>query len=304
MGLFNFGGSKQSSESFSEERSNASAFNLGLGYGYSGSLSDSQSRGASRSLSQGQSTSRQAIAFEDVFAQLYGGASNVAGRLASEAGGLTDQANLLFSGGLGFLDTLAGGADTEYLASRLTGDNAVLDEQIGALGEDIGRFFREEVNPAITSAGVATGTLGGGRQGVAQGRAAEAAAREFQRGATALRSADVAARDAAAAQLQQGRIAGAGAGLSAIPSLFGVAQGGFGAELAPYQALAGIVGGPTVLTQAQATDFAQSSAEEIAAAISRAFGENFSLDFGTSESSSYATSRTKSKGKSFDLGFG
>lgn len=276
---FSFGGGKSVQQSTDQS------------YGYNRSASDSFSRGTSRSLSGGQATSTQDIAFRDIFANLFGDASNVAGRLAGEAGGLTEQANMLFSGGLGFLDSLGGGADSEYLASRVSGGNPLLDEQIDALGEDIGRFFREDINPAITSAGVATGTLGGGRQGVAQGRAAEAAGREFQRGATALRGADIAARDAAAAQLQSGRIAGASAGLSAIPSLFDVAQGGFGAQLAPYQALAGIVGGPTTLTQGQSTDFSQASSDEIARAISEAFGEDFR----------YAQSTSKSK--EFKLGF-
>src|SRR5690606_22738907 len=109
---------------------------------------------------------------------------------------LTEQANILFGAGTDFLGRLGGGPETDYLASRVAGQSPVLDEQIAALGEDVGRFFREELNPAITTQAVASGTLGGGRQGVAQGLAAEAAGREFQRGATALRAADIAARDA------------------------------------------------------------------------------------------------------------
>lgn len=268
--LFSFGGSK------SESRSTSDA------YGVSGSASDSVSGGFSRS----GGTSRQDIAFEDLFSKLYGGASAAAGGIDPSV--LTDQANLLFSGGVGFLDKLGGGAETDYLASRVSGESPVLQEQIDALGGDIGEFFREEINPAITSEAVAGGTLGGGRQGVAQGQAAEAAAREFQRGATSLRSADIAARDAAAGTLGQQRIGAAGTGLAALPGLGNIADLGFGAELDPYTQLAAIMGGPTTLTQSD--QFATS--EDFARAFSRSFAEDF------------AHSESTSKGKSVSFGFG
>lgn len=278
MALFSFGGSKQRSQSSS----------LDLGYGYQGSTSESGSFGESSSVSGGRSSQR--IAFEDIFADLFGNASSAAGRVAQMAPGLTDQANMLFSGGLGFLDALGGGS--EFLEQRVSGESPVLDEQIAALGSDLGEFFREELNPAIRSRGVATGTLGGGRQGVAQAEAAEAVAREFQRGAVGLRTADVAARDAAAKALLQSRIQGAGIGLSAIPGLFGVARGGFGAELAPFSALAQILGGPTVLTESE--QFGRASSSDIAGAFSQAFGEDFQ----------YGKSQSSSSGRSFSFGFG
>lgn len=280
--MFGFGGSKskQSSQSTS------------VGYGYNGSASDSFSQGNSSSQSGGQSTSTQSIAFQDLFAQLFGGASNVAGKLAGQSGGLTDTANMLFSGGVDFLNQLGGGADTDYLASRLNGDNSLLQDQIDSLGSDIGDFFRNEINPSITSEAVAGGSLGGGRQGVAQGAAADAAAKQFASGVTQLRSNDQAQRDAAAAQLAQIRQSGATAGLSALPGLYGVAESGFGAELAPYQALAQILGGPTVLTQGQSTNFSTATSADIARAISKAFGEDFT------------SSQSSSKGKSVSASIG
>lgn len=277
MGLLSFGGSKSSSQSQS----------TGYSYGESGSFSDSISGGFSRS--GGQSTSQQRVAFEDVFSRLFGGAEGAASRLDPSM--LTESANMLFSGGMNFMDSLAGGADSEYLASRMSGESPVLQEQIDALGGDIGRFLREEVNPAITSQGVATGTLGGGRQGVAQGQAARAATEEFQRGALGLRAADMQARDTAAATLGQQRIAGAQAGLGALPGMAGIAEMGFGAELAPYAALSSILGGPMALTDAQSTQF--STAEDFARAISEAF----------SQDRSYQHSTSSSKGKSLSLGF-
>lgn len=242
---FNYGQSKTSSQSSS----------AGYGYSEQGSLSDS--------LSQARSSSGQNIAFEDLFRELYTGATGAAKKVSALAPGLSQQADLLFSGGVDFLDQLS------------PRDDGVLNEQIDALGGDIGRFLREEVNPALVSRGVATGTLGGGRQGVAQGAAARAATEEFTQGVTGLRVADRAARDAAAAT-----------GLSALPGLFDIASAGAGAELMPYQALGSILGGPTTLTSSE------SESEAIARAISQAFGEDFS------------TSQSSSKGKSFSIGIG
>ncbi len=44
--------------------------------------------------------------------------------------------------------------------------------------------------PGITSEAVAGGALGGGRQGVAQGKAVESVGREFRRGSLEIRNAD------------------------------------------------------------------------------------------------------------------
>jgi len=281
MGSLSFGRSKSKSDQQSSS--------LGLGYGYSGSDSSSLSSGTSQSTSGGQATSSQNLAFADLFQQLYGGASSVAQNLATKTAPLTDQAQQLFSGGVDFMKQLAGGTGEDYLTSRLT-ESPELKSQIENLGTDIGDFFRENVNPSITRAAIDTGTLGGGRQGVAQGIAAKAAAREFATGATNLRAADLASRDQAAEALMQGRTAAAATGLSALPSLLNAGTTAFSAELAPYQALAAIMGGPTVLGTSQSTQFGQSSSEQLAQAISDAFGENFSYDSSQSTASSRARS--------------
>jgi hypothetical protein len=267
MGGGSIGGSKQTSSS--QSTSDA--------YGYSGSQSQQLSRGSS------QSATTQGIAFEDLFAKLYGGASTAAEGAIANAGELGGAARQLFTGGTGFLEQLGGGADTQYLESRL-GENPQLQEQIGQLGTDIGDFFRTQVNPTITGNAVAAGALGGGRQGVAQGAAANAAAKQFASGASQLRAADLASRDAAAATLGTSRISAATGALSQLPGLFGIAQGGANAPLSPYAALASILGGPTVLSQSQATS------EDIAQALSSAFSEDFSKSQATS----------KGKGVSFD----
>jgi hypothetical protein len=278
--MFNFGGSKSKTESSS----------LGLGYGYSGSSSASDSFSRSRSVSGGASRSGESVAFADMFAKLYGGAGDAAGR----ASPVNEQAGMLFSGGTGFLDELGGGPEQDYLESRVTGANPLLEEQVSMLGEDLGSFFREELNPAIESRAIQGGTFGGGRQGVAQGRAAGDVAKEFSRGATELRSGDLTRRDAAARDLMAGRTSAAGTALQSLPGLFGIAQGGALSELAPYQMLAEIMGGPTVLGESESSQFGESSSDAIARAMSEAFGEDFS----------YQSSKSKGTSKSLSLGFG
>ncbi len=247
----------------------------------SSSSSFDRSNASSTSGGFGVSSSEQRVAFEDIFARLFGGAEGAAAGLDPSM--LTDAANTLFSGGTGFLGQIGHDAGSQYLTDRLGANNQVLEEQIGLLGEDLGKFFTEQLNPAITSQAVAGGQLGGGRQGVAQGLATQAVGEQFARGATALRAGDIAARDAAAQGLATNTIQGAMAALQGLPALAGVAEQGFGAGLRPYELLAGILGGPTTLTSAGSTsaDFARS--------ISESYGQ------------SQANSRTR--GRSFNIGF-
>ena len=114
MGLFDFGGSTSSSSGQS------SSFNS----------SSSSSISGGTSVSGAQDT----IAFEDIFASLFGNASSAAAGLDPSM--LTEAANTLFNSGAGFLEGLGSDAGTAFLEDRLSGDNAVLEEQIGLLSED------------------------------------------------------------------------------------------------------------------------------------------------------------------------
>lgn len=277
MALFGFGKSKSSSQSQSES--------LGLGYGYSGSESLSDS--LSRARSGGQST--QGIAFEELFRQLFGNATGATQRAAELAPALTGQAAQLFGAGTSFLDSLTGSAVDERLA-----DEGTADAQIGLLGRDLEKFFREGILPGIASRGVATGTLGGSRGEVAKGIAAEGLLGEFVRGTTGIRTADVTRRDELAQASDAGAVSRAATGLSSLGGLFDLASAGSQAGLSPYLALAQILGGPTVLTES--SQFGES--DSIAQALSRAFGEDFSYD------SSKASSSSKGKSLNFSLGFG
>jgi hypothetical protein len=256
-------------------------------YGYSGSNSSDISRSIQEAVSGGSSSSTQSVFADDIFQQLYGGAMGAAGRASIQAPELAGAAQQLFTGGSQFLAGLGGDAGSDYLAQRLTGENPVLQEQIDSLREDTGRLFTEEFNPAITSRAVAGGTLGGGRQGVAQGMAMDSLAREYTRGVTALRANDVNARDNAAATIASNSLAAANTGLGALPGLLDLKERGANSELGIFSSLANILGGPTVLGQSESSDFSRSTAQSIAEAFSRSFGEQ------TSKSHSEGWSRAR-----------
>lgn len=261
MGLFSFGGSRSTSNSSS------SSFD--------------QSTAGSVSGGAGSASSQDTIAFEDVFARLFGGAEGAAAGLDPSM--LTTAANTLFSSGTGFLSGIGGDAGTEYLTNRVGGNNDVLQEQIDALGSDLGNFFSNQINPEITSAAVGGGQLGGGRQGVAQGQAATAVGEQFRRGVTELRAGDMAARDAAAGTLAQNSIEGALTAFQGIPGLLGTADIGFGAQLAPFERLAAILGGPTTLnaSNSSSSDFSQSFSNSFGVSRANSSSSGRSLNFGS-----------------------
>jgi len=253
-------------------------FGIGsLGGSSTRSSSQSSSRSNAGSQSGGVSFSNDRIAFEDIFARMFGGAEGAAGGLDPSM--LTEAANQLFSGGMGFMDQLSNDAGSQYLEDRLSSDNEVLQQQIDLLGEDLGNFFSEQLNPAITSQSVSGGALGGGRQGVAQGVAAEQVGEQFTRGATALRASDIAARDAAANNLSQNNIQNAMVGFQGANILQGISEQGFSAALRPYQLLSSILGGPTTLN------------------------DSSSFNFANSFSNSFSQSSANSRSRSFDIGF-
>lgn len=272
MGLFDIGYSKQKSQSTQQSSS--------------ASLGSSFSEGSSQS--SGQAGSSQSIAFEELFRSLYGDAFKGAAAVSANTGILQGEAAQLFSGGTKFLDMLSGGPANDYLDARLTGPDAAAGAQLNALSSSLGDFFNEQLLPGIKGRGIAAGTYGGARTDVAESLAAKQVAGQFSQGAASILANSQAQRDAAAATRGTQQIQSASAGLTALPSLFQLAQGGANAALSPYLALAQILGGPTTLTQSQSSQSASS------ADIARAISESFSSSYGQSTAS----------GKSFNFGFG
>lgn len=273
--VFGFGSSRSSSQ--------GSSFDLSRGR----SGSTGRSFDTSRSGSTGGGVSSQEIAFAPIFADLF---SEASGR-AMGAG--PNPANMLFSGGLDFLERLQGNAGTDALERRVSGPNVALEGNLQALQERLGRLFSEEINPAIAGEAIATGQLGGGRQGVAQGLGARAIAEQFTQGAASLISEDQAQRDTAAGTLGELLSGGAATGLGALQSLLGIGMEG-ATNLGPLSMLAQILGGPTTLSSS--VDFSNAFSESLGQSFQDAFSENFSV--GTSQQSS------TSKSRNFNLGFG
>lgn len=272
-------------------KSDQSSVSTSNSYGYSGSQSSDVSRSSSDSFGGSQSTSGQTVAFEDLFKRLYGNATGAADNVAMQAPELQAVAKQLFTGGSSFLQTLGGNAGTNYQESRLNGTNPEIENLIASMKTDAGHLFTDEINPAITSRAVAGGTLGGGRQGVAQGVASAQVANDFTRNAAQLRYSDVQQKDAIAANVAGNSIAAASTGLGALPGMLDILERGQNAELAPYSSLAGILGGPTTLSSSESSSFNQATSESAADAFARSFGEQT------------ASASSKSKGKSRGYGY-
>lgn len=281
-------GSKSSNSSQAASQNTSEGFNTSESGDVSSSLS--------QSLSSGQSSTTQGIAFEDLYKQLFTGATQAAGNTALQAPQLAAAAQQLFSGGSQFLQSLGGNAGTAYQEGRLNGTNPALEDAISSLRGDSEALFRDEVNPGIVSGAVSGGTLGGGRQGVAEGIAKGQIGRDFLSKAAMLRYSDVQSKDAMAGSVAQNSIAAANTGLGSLPGLLDVMQTGQNAELSTYGSLAAILGGPTVLSQQQSTDTSTSRAEQVAQAFSRAFGQQ------SSQGTSVASSKGSSKAFGFNFG--
>jgi hypothetical protein len=268
------------SEQSSQQTSESNQQNIGV----NGASSFGNTSSDSVSSSVGTSTSSQQIAFEDLFKKLYGGAGAAADSI--DTGDISQAGKTLFSGGLQFLNNLQGNAGTDALASRLT-DTTARDTQLEALKSNLGDFFNESVLPGITSAGVGTGTLGGGRDDVLKALATKAIAGQYSQGAASIISADQGQRDDAAKALASITGQNATSGLSSLSALYGLNQSGDTAALAPYQILSQIIGGPTVLGSSSSTQLSSSLASSLGAQGSSSFG----FDFGTGSSKSTGTSK-------------
>lgn len=284
--MFSFGGSK--SKSTSQSTSEAEGYSTGRSVSGSSSISDALA------TSRGISRSTQSVYGDEFMRMLYGGATGATMRAATLAPQFAESARALFTGGTRFLEQLGGGAGADYLQSRLEG-GGLADERIEALSEDVGRFLRTEALPGVQSRAISAYGLGGARQGLAEGRAIEGATREFRRGATEIRGQEQAARDAIASQLMAGEQAGAAAGLSALPSLLGIADAERSAELAPYQQLSQILGGPTTLTE--------SMSEQTSESIAQSLSEQFGISLQDARNWAKSQSTSTSRGASFDFGF-
>lgn len=249
---------------------------------FGGSKSRTSSKDISANISESMGSSysggrsSQSIAFNDIFRNLY---SNAASKALDPRN--ANPAQQLFSGGLKFLSELTENSGIKGLENIISGSDNALENNLGALQSSLGRFFSEELNPAITSDAVATGSLGGGRQGVAQGIASRGVAEQFSQGAASLINANQQRTDSASTSLAQLMQQGSSLGLDNLGNLLGI---GTEAEtgLAPLSMLSQILGGPTTLTESEERSRAS--------------------NYGMSSGFSYGTSTGKSSSFNFGLG--
>ena len=164
----------------------------------------------------------------------------------------------LLSGGADLLTQLGSGSFADPLRDFELGPG-LIEDQITALGEDINTQLQRQIGGAggIGSQFNLGGTRGGGRQGVQEGIANEAALNAFSRESAGLRGADAALRNQLgldrATSLSQLLGGGAESALSGLQPLFNLGISPFEAQFGPLQALSQIVGDPQTLFE----DFAQ-----------------------------------------------
>jgi hypothetical protein len=215
----------------------------------------------SRAQSRSSSRSTQEIFGANFFQRLFGDATNVAGGI--DTAGLSEAAERLFDSGTGFLgdlQNLSGETESgDFLSGLISGGSGLVDENISALGEDLGQFFTEELLPGITNEAVSGLALGGGRQGVAQGKAVESISREFRRGSLDIRNADLQRRTDAATAVSTNKVSAAGAGLLGAQQQFDLANAGLLAPFSPFLTLSQILGEPTTLTETRSSSSGSSA---------------------------------------------
>ena len=184
----------------------------------------------------------------------YNQGRNIYSQYGQGAGGFAQQAGGdLFGAGMGILPQMTSNPFLSGLASQAGGNPELVNQQVGQLGSDIGRFFNQSVLPGIGHDFQGIGAFGGSRQGVAQGIAGQGAMDAFSRGVT----------DIYAADQQRGLQAGIGGGgllaqgglgaLSMLGDLFGVGMGQFTGGFAPLLSYMQAIGDPTVLSKGKSS---------------------------------------------------
>lgn len=139
--------------------------------------------------------------------------------------------------------------------SQPGGNRQLIGQQVGQLGQDIGRQFQQQIMPGIRRDAIGLGGFGGTRQGVAEGIASQGAMDAFSRGVT-----DIYGQNSMMAQ--QAGIAGGGlqmqgslGAMTGLGDLFNLGMGQFTGGFSPLLAMSDIIGGPTVLDRSRNRSF-------------------------------------------------
>ena len=160
-----------------------------------------------------------------------------------------DISGSLLPGLMGNVGQLTDNPFLNQLQNMSNPNNAMVQQNVDLLGQDLNRQFSNQLLPQIQGSAIASGSLGGGRQGVAEGLAAQGISDAFARG-----SADI--RNNALAQAQQAASTGGNLLGQGIQTAFGAAPGLVNLGLSPFQSaflplqnLAGLLGNPAILNR-------------------------------------------------------
>ena len=194
------------------------------------------------------------------FQQMYGMGSGLLGQQQNVGGAAQGMVNQFMPGimqGFGGLGNIAqtGGPVGMYANAM----NPFSGQQVQQFGQQLGDFFNQQLLPGIAGNAVAAGQLGGGRQGVAQGMAAQDMLQQFQQGATGIMN-NAYNTGANAANAATQAMMGAGSSLPGFAAdAFNLGMSPFNAAWSPLQQMAGLLGGPTVLGQSEGGSSSQST---------------------------------------------
>ena len=250
------------------------------GVSSSNSQSQSSSSGETGSFDRSQSGQDVWGAQSPYLSQLY----NMGSGLAGQQGGIGDAAANMSGNYLGqmqgLVDRMGGNYTNPYqqglgsfnpsqTSQYANAQNPYAQQQVEQFGSNLGQFFREQINPAITGNSQQVSQMGGSRQGLAQAGAINTLGQQFQQGATGIMNnayntgagmAQAADQMRLSGMGQAGQLAGMGQGMNlqgmgqamqSMPNMFNMGMQPYQAAWMPLQNLAGLLGGPTVLGQSQ-----------------------------------------------------
>lgn len=262
------GGSASSSKQSSE--SQRSAFD----YQQANTMLDAQQQGNQQALID----------------QFFGsGAVQGAQQFGQQIGGYGDQLRSDLQGQIGSIAPQIGQLQQmqQNTAQGLQGfveqNNPYLNSQLQQFGQNIGQNLRENILPAIGGNFQGAGQRGSGRQGVAEGMAAQSAQRQFSQGAQNLLSQGFQNQQQAATAMAQlgGQAGGQAANLMQLQqqgllgqqaNMPGMVQGQLNAQLQPFQIGAGVIGAPSLLSSSFGFGTEQGTASSKGKSMSASLG--------------------------------
>jgi hypothetical protein len=141
-------------------------------------------------------------------------------------------------------------------------DSALAKQQLGSATADITQNFQRNILPSITSNAGLAGGIGGSRMALAQGVAGGDAASAIAKAGTDIYSNMYNTGAQSAAGLTDAMSQAAGMLPSAAQGIYNLGMAPFQAQWAPLTSLAGILGGPTTLSQSYGISQAQGQQEQ------------------------------------------